>query len=158
MGEIIRSVNGENNNNEYLILLKCFNFYSRSGATPSKCSTSSSPSSSPSSPADSNPEKEPQPEVEEEVKEVKMQRPNSVRINGTSGIILTSVIHTGIRPSGLDESKIAHSQSVHHSLQHQHQHHQQQQQQQTSVDGKLSLPTPTYMSRSVTCSTLQTDI
>ena len=128
-----------------------------SGATPSKCSTSSSPSSSPSSPEDSNPEKEP--EVEEELTEVKMQRPNSVRINGTAGILLTSVIHTGVRQTGPDESKITHSQSVQHSLQ---QHQQQQQQpslqQQMSMEGKLNLPIPTYMSRSVTCSTLQTDI
>ena len=78
---------------------------------------------------------------------------------GGGGILLTSVIHTGAR----QEFRLPHSQSVQQSLLH------------STLDGatvaaaaaaapspsvanKLSLPIPAYMSRSVTCSTLQTDI
>jgi len=90
-------------------------------------------------------------------------------MNG-AGILLTSVIHTGVRPFGFEEPRVmTHSQSVTQSI--------QLAQLSPIVDpttaaatatsvaatatakNKLNLPIPSYvMSRSVTCSTLQTDI
>ena len=86
------------------------------------------------------------------------QRPNSMRLNGNGGILFTSVIHTGVRQHPLmlpEETRImSHSQSVTQSMQL-----VQVAPDMTDAKSKLNLPIPPYgMSRSVTCSTLQTDI